>query len=154
MMISRRALPRLRLKTDSQPAVPFLVSGETAGGHGVGKRKERGLVAARLIESLDQEVILVVDHRLQTLAADIAIRRTVNRVAHRHVVGGNGFGHRARRAADPEEPARHFLPGADFGKGAVLGPVEVDLKRLLVGVKFLFVHEIGSSLFADTERQA
>jgi len=34
----------------------------------------------------------------------------------------------ARRAADAEKPARHFLPRADFGERAVFGVVEVYLQ--------------------------
>ncbi len=96
------------------------------------KTKKR-VVAPRFSgQALQQQAVFVIEHRLQALAADIAIGVAVNGVADDHVVGRNGFGDGAGRAADAEEPAGHFLSGADFGEGAVLGRVQVDLERLLM----------------------
>ncbi len=74
----------------------------------------------------------MIEHGFQALAADVTIGVAVNGVADRHVVGGNGFGDGAGRAADAEEPARHLLSRADLGEGAVLAGIQVDLERLLM----------------------
>ena len=74
----------------------------------------------------------MVEHGFQPLAADITLGVAVNGVADRHVVGGDGLGDGARRAAHAEKPARHLLARADFGKGAVLAGIQIDLQRLLM----------------------
>ena len=129
-MISARFAARLGLETHPEPAVRFVVLLETARRDRVGKNKKRALVAHLLVQPLDQQVILMIEHRLQPVAADVAIARAINRVAELHVVGRHGFRDRAGGAADLEKPPRHFLAGADFRKGAVFLRVEIDLERL------------------------
>ena len=73
----------------------------------------------------------MVEHRAEPDPADVAISGPVNRVAECHVIGGHRFRDRARSAANVEIPARHLLPGPDFGKGAVTLGVEIDLQRFL-----------------------
>ena len=78
---------------------------------------------------------------LKTLPADIPLARPVHGVRHGHVVGGDRLGHRAGGAADVEEPARHLLPRADLGKGAVAGGVDVDAQRLVMRAERIHSHE-------------
>ena len=78
--------------------------------------------------------MLVVEHRLEPLPADVALALAVDGVADGHVVGRHALGDRAGGAADAEEPAHHLLPGADLGKRAVAPRVEVDLQRLGVRI--------------------
>ena len=110
----------------------FVVLLETARRHRVGKNKKRALASELRVQPLDQERVFVIEHRLQTLAADVAIGRSVNRIAESHVVGRHGFRDRSRRAADVKKSPRHFLPRADLRERPVFLRVEIDLERLLV----------------------
>src|SRR5438105_15947548 len=105
---------------------------ETAGGDSVGEDKKCSMIAQLLVESLEQKVILSVQHSLETHSTHIAIRRTINCIAECHVVGGHGFGDCSGCSAYLKESARHLLAGTDFGERAVFFGVEVDLERLLV----------------------
>ena len=136
----RRFFAWLRLEFHAQPAVTVLLMRKTARGDRVGEHKKSALVAARLVEPLQEQIELVIEHGLEAFAADITVGRAVNRIADGHVVGGNGFGDGARSAADVKKPAGDFLAGADLGKGAVFLRVEIDLRRLLAGVLFLIGH--------------
>ena len=86
------------------------------------------------LEALEVQLVLVVEHRLQARAADVALGLAVDGVAHRHVVGGHALGDGAGGAAHAEEPAHDLLAGADLGERAVAARVEVDLEGLGVGV--------------------
>ena len=82
--------------------------------------------------NLQQQPELVIEHVLQARLADVALALAVDRVGKSHVVGRDRLGQRARRAPDPEEPARHLLPRPNFGKRSVKPLVEVDLDGFLV----------------------
>ena len=127
-----RLAPRLRLETNPEPAVRFVMLLETARRDRVGENKKSALVADLLVEPLDQQIVFVIEHRPEPGAADVALGRAVNRVAKLHVVSRHRLRDRAGGAADVEKTPRHFLSGADLGKGAVLFLVEIDLERLLV----------------------
>ncbi len=128
----RRILVRLGLKANAQPAMGVVLPRVTARHNGIGENEKLGRRAALRCQALHQQLVLVFQHRFQTLPADITIDVTINRVADRHVVGGDGLGDGARRAADAEEPARDLLARADLGEGAILAGIEVDLQRLLM----------------------
>ena len=104
----------------------------TARHHRVGKNEKPGRRPAFLRKPFQQQAVFVIEHRFQALAADVTLGVPVNGVADGHVVGGDGLGDGAGRAADAEKPAGHFLSGADFGEGAVFGRVQVDLERFLM----------------------
>src|SRR5207244_764562 len=125
-----RFTARLSLKPYAEPAVRLIVLLETARRDGVGKNEEGAVGAKLLVEALDEQAVLVIEHRLQTFAADVPLRRPVDRVTEGHVVRRHRLGHRAGRAPDMEKPPRHFLSGADLGERAVLLDVEIDLERL------------------------
>src|SRR5438132_10386540 len=112
--------------------MPVLAPRVAARGHRVAEDEERGPITAAHAELLHERRALVLEHRLEPTPADVAIRRPVEGVAHRHVVGRDRLRHRAGRTADAEEPAGHFLPRADLGAGAILRRVEVDATRLVV----------------------
>src|SRR5206468_8513144 len=103
-----------------------------AGRYLVGKNEERAFVPRCFFETLQQEIVLVVEHRVQPDSTYVAIGWSVNRVAESHVVSRHRLGDCAGRAADMEETARHFLAGADLGESAVLLPIEINLERLPV----------------------
>ena len=109
----------------------LVVAVEAACRDGVGEGEEGRRVAAALAQALAVELVLVVEHRLETLAADVALARPVDRIAHLHVVGGDALGDRARRRPGAKEPAHHLLAGADLGEGAVAPIVEIDGERLV-----------------------
>ena len=132
----------LALKPDAHPTVGLVLPLETLGGHGGGEGEELGGRTALAFEAFDQEWVLMIEHRDQTLAAHIPIALAINRVTHRHVVRGDGLGDGAAGSADPEKPPRNLLTGANLGKNAVLGRVEVDLKGLLVGIE-LVAHSLS-----------
>jgi hypothetical protein len=56
--------PGLRLKPQAQPAMRFIALFETARRDGIGENKECFLAAKFSIQSFDQKVVLVVEHRL------------------------------------------------------------------------------------------
>jgi len=124
------------------PTVGLVLPLETLGRHGGGEGKELGGRAALAFEAFDQERVLMIEHRDQTLAAHIPIALAINRVTHRHVVRGDGLGDGAAGSADPEKPPRNLLTGTNLGEDAVLGRVEVDLKGLLVGIE-LVAHSLS-----------
>ena len=83
----------------------------------------------------------------EALAADVAVGRAIDRIAHRHVVGRDGLGDRARGPAHAEKPAHHLLPRPDLGKRAIAPGVQVDLQSFLIGIEFFVGHNLGA-LFA------
>ena len=133
-------LARAALEPDADPAPPVLVMLVAARGDRVGEREERRGLAARLVESVQQLGELVLEHVLEPPAADKPLGGTVERAAHRHVVGRDALGDGPRRAAYLEEPAGHLLPGADLGDGTVLRRVEIDRERLLSRARSGVIH--------------
>src|SRR5438046_5270632 len=127
-----RFATEFRLKTDSEPAVRFVVLLKTARRHGVGKDKKTALRAKLLIQPLDQQIVFMIKHRPETDAADITVGRSINRVAERHVVSRHRLCDCARGAADKKEPACDFLAGANFREGPVTFGVEINLERFLI----------------------
>src|SRR2546421_7238666 len=111
---------RLGLKTDSKPAMRFAAMFKTARRDCVGKNEKCFFGAEFLVEALDEQIVLVVEHRLETNAANVTVSRSVNRVAECHVIGGHGLGHCARRAAHAKESASNFLARTNFSEGAIL----------------------------------
>ena len=118
----------------------FVVSGITPGSHRVRENEKLCRAPARGFEPFQEQRVFVLEHRLQPLPADVTFARTINRVAHGHVVGRNRFGDGAGRAADAEKPARDLLPRADLGEGAVFRRVQIDLERLLVRARYFALH--------------
>ena len=121
----------LGLKLHPHPAVTVVVTAKTARRHRVREGKEGRLRAALRAESLEVQALLVVEHGLETLAANIAPATAVDRVADLHVVGRDAFGDRAGGAARKKEPAHDFLARTDLGKRAVKTRVEIDLEGLV-----------------------
>jgi hypothetical protein len=115
-----RLAPRLLLKTNAEPAVRFVVLLETSRRNRVGKNEKCALVAEFVPEPLEQEIVFVVEHGGESLAADVTIGWTVDRVAKGHVVGGHRLRDRPGRAANVEKSPRDFLSGADLRERAVL----------------------------------
>src|SRR5206468_2645430 len=93
---------------------------------GIRKCEETPRPAAVPFEPLKQLSELLLQHGLETLPADVSFGGTVEPIADSHVVCGNRLGHRTRRAADGEEPARNLLPAADLRKGAVPSRIEIE----------------------------
>src|SRR5205814_2961137 len=77
---------RLGLKTNAQPTVRFIVLLEASGGYGVGKNEKSAIAAKLGIKAFHQQIVFVIEHRPETLAADVAIGRSVDRVAKGHLV--------------------------------------------------------------------
>ena len=125
---------RLGLELDAHPAVAFVATPEAARHHRVGEREEAAGVAALVAEPLDVELEFLVQHALQPPDGDVPVRLAVDGVADRHVVGRDGLGDGARGAADPEEPAHHFLAGPDLRDRPVPARIQVDAQRLLMRV--------------------
>ena len=125
-----------RLEADAHPAVAFVVALVAAGTHRVGEGEElRGVTPFG--QSLDQQVVLVAQHRLQPLARDVARRLAVDRVADRHVVRRDRFRDAAGGGARLEEPPHHLLPRPDLGERAVAVRIEVQLECLSKRADFL-----------------
>ena len=127
-----RLRARGRLETNTQPAVRFVMFLETSRRYRVGKDEERAFIPKFFFETLQQEIVLVVEHRVQPDSTYVAIGWSVNRVAESHVVSRHRLGNCAGRAADMKKTARYFLARADLGESAVLLPIEIDLERLPV----------------------
>ena len=123
---------RVRLVADAHPAVALAGVVVGLGGHGVGKGKKARPPAALVRQPLDEQIVLVFEHLVEPLAADVARTGPVDGVGKRHVVGRDRLGDGARRAADVEKLPRDLLARADFREGAVLRGVEIDLERLFI----------------------
>ncbi len=133
---------RLGLEANAHPTVRFVPLLETPGRHGIGKGEKLCRRAPLLIEPFDQELVFVVEHCRQPPPTYIPVSWSIDRIAHHHVVGGNGFGDRSRRCTHPKEPARDLLPSADFCKRSVLRLVPVDVQCLMMGIQRPFSHSL------------
>ena len=123
---------RRRLKADSHPAVGLVRALIGTRRNSVGKG-EKGFLGTRLlVKTLDQQIVFVIEHFVETLAAHEPGALSVDGIGKGHVVGGDRLGHGSRGPADMEESAGHFLPRPDLGKRAVDRLGHVDLKGLLV----------------------
>jgi|GEM_PF-3765342 len=93
--------------------------------------------------------MLIVQHGLQSLAANVAQSATINRIADFHVVGRDALGDRARAAAHSKKPADYLLSRTDLGKGSVTPLVQIDVEGFLVRIDDLAVMTaIGHSYHA------
>src|ERR1700736_3395936 len=63
----------LGLETDSEPTIRFVVLFKTARGNGTRENEEGAGVAEFLVEPLNQEVVLMIEHRVKPNATDIPI---------------------------------------------------------------------------------
>ena len=95
--------------------------------------KETLVMAAAGGQLLEDLLEFLLEHGLEALAADVAFGFSIERIADAHVIGRDGFGNRAGRAADGEEPARHLLSAADLGESSVGGGIEIELQGFLPG---------------------
>src|SRR5258706_10290124 len=138
----RRWSQRVGLEPNPHPAVGFVSLFETARLDGVGEDKETSGGPSLLLKPLIQQRILVLEHAMEPLARHITLGDAVNRIADCHVVSGHRFRDGSRSAAHPKEPARHFLPRPDLGKGAILRRVKIDLQRLLMRPCNLSIHSM------------
>src|SRR5687767_7143560 len=74
----------------------------------------------------------MIEHALQSLPGHVPLRRSINGVAHGHVIRGDCFGDCSRCATDPEKPARDLLSGSNFSESAVFRRVQINEHRLLM----------------------
>src|SRR5262245_291368 len=123
----------LCLESVGESALAVLVPRIASRGNRVGDNEKDASIAARWPEPFEKQRILTLEHRLESLAAHVAVALSIHRVAHRGVVCRDGLRHRSRGAADAKEPPRHFLTGTDLREGAVPRGVDVDLQGLLRG---------------------
>src|SRR5262245_13670461 len=114
-----RLLARVRLEPHAEPAAPTRVASEAPRGDGLRTGEAALGLSSLLAELLHQLRELECEHRLEPLAADVALRGAVEVVAHRHVVGRDGLGDRSSRTAGCEERTRDLLATADLGERAV-----------------------------------
>jgi len=98
---------RVGLKPHAHPAMTVLGPTVPPGRHGVGEHEERGRVTTPCFELLEQLCELVLEHRLEALAADIASGGAVEAIADRHVIRRDGLGDPDGGGADREVPPRH-----------------------------------------------
>ena len=119
----------------------FVALLEAARGDRVGEDKKCFFGPKFSVESLDEEIVLVIQHCLETHAADIALRRSINRIAECHVVGRHGLGDSARCAAHAKESARYFLSRTNFSERPILGWIQIDVEGLLISANLhLWIH--------------
>src|SRR5215470_6269652 len=150
-----RLPPRLRLEANAEPAARFAAVFETPRRDGVSKHEKCFFSPEFLVEALNQKIVLVIQHRLETDTADVALRRSINCVTEGHVISGHGLGDRARRATDAKKSASDFLPGADLGEGPVLRRIQIHLERLLVGTDLhLRIHMISLTAIHGRRKSA
>ena len=137
-------IARMGLKLHTDPAVAVVRAGEVARRDGVREREEGRRVAAGVAQSLQIELVLVVEHALQALARDVALGVPVDRVADGHVVGRDALGDRPGSAAYAEEPANDLLARTNLGEGAVAPRVQVDRERLAMRIEKAVSNERGT----------
>lgn len=116
------------LEADTQPAMTLVRAVIIPGGNGVGEGEKSGGVAAISFQAFEVQVLLIFEHGLETILANVALTFAVDGIADLHVVGRDAFGNRAGSSPGLEEPADDFLAGSDFCEGAVAFGVEVDLQ--------------------------
>src|ERR1041385_3025197 len=145
---------RLGLKTDTQPAVALFAS----SGDRVGENEKSRPRPELFGQSFLEQFVFIVQHRVQTPPADVAISGAVNGVAHSHIIGGNCFRHGSGGAAGAEKATRDLLSRADLGEGAVSFGVVIDALRFLTGIQLFVSHggvnlkPKGESLKSELER--
>src|SRR5260370_40743127 len=103
----------------------FIALFKTARRDRVGENKKCLLGAEFSIQSFDEKIVFVVEHCLETNAADVAVSRSINRVAECHVGGGHGLGDRAGCAAAAAEAQHYVLPGGNVSRGPTVDGVEL-----------------------------
>src|SRR4029434_5855345 len=79
----------------SHPAVALVSPAIAPGHYGIGESEERSVIAALRPEALDVELKFVIEHRLQPVARNVAVRVSVDGVAHLHVVSRHALCDRA-----------------------------------------------------------
>jgi hypothetical protein len=77
-----RWLAWLGLEAQPDPAASVLIALWLPGGDRVREGKEGASIAPDGTEALDELLELAIEHRLETLPADVALRGAVVRVAH------------------------------------------------------------------------
>ena len=127
----RRLRARPRLEAHAEPGVAFPGPRWLAVATVLAKTKKVVLSPRFAASSLHERRTRDRASR-ESLPADVALAGPVAGIPHLLVVGRDGLGDRARRAADAEKPARHLLAGADLGEGPVLHRVEIDLESFLL----------------------
>src|SRR5436309_8895922 len=144
---------RLGLKSHSEPAMRFIALFETARRNSVSEDKKCFLIAEFSVKALDEKIVFMVEHFLETNTTDVAIRSSMNCIAECHVVGRHGLGDGAGSAADAKESARYLLAGANFSEGPILGRVQIDPERLFVGGDLhLRIHTISLAAIFDRRK--
>src|SRR5436189_6200420 len=104
----------------------FIALFETARRNSVSEDKKCFLVAEFSVKGLDEKIVFMLEHFLETNTTDVAIRSSINCIAECHVVGRHGLGDGAGSAADAKESARYCLPRATLGEGPRPGRTQVD----------------------------
>ena len=122
------------LEADPHPSVGIVGRFVRAGGNGVGKSEESSLRTKFLVQSLDEEIVLVVEHLAESLAADEPGALSIDCIREGHVVGRDRLGNCSCGSAHVEEATCHFLTRPNFGKSAVDRLSHVDFEGLLVGL--------------------
>ncbi len=123
----------MRLEFNTHPAVAFVGAFVIPRRDGIGEREKGGGIAAASGEAFDVQILLVVEHVLESLTADVARSFAVDGITDLHVVGGNAFCDGASRTTDAEKPAGDFLPGADLCECPVATLVEISLEGFISG---------------------
>ena len=126
---------RMRLKLDPHPTVAFRDALIPSGRHCIRECKEGARIAANVPQSVQIQLMLIVQHCLQSLATDVARCAAIDCITDFHVIGGHALRDCPRTTSDPEKPAYDFLPGADLSKGPVTSWVEIDIQRFLMSVE-------------------
>src|SRR5215469_16665678 len=97
----------------------FIALFETAHCDRISKDKKRFLSPEFCVQSFDQKIVFMIEHRLEPHTANVTVGRSVNGVAECHVIGGHGFCDCARSAAHAKESACYLLSRANFSEGAI-----------------------------------
>src|SRR5262245_23025877 len=119
----------------------FAAMFKTARRDRIGKNKKCLFDAEFLVETLDEEIVLVVEHCSETNAADVTVGWSINCVTECHVIGRHGLGDRARCAAHAKESARYFLARANLSERPILGWIQIDVEGLLISADLhLWIH--------------
>lgn len=79
------------LKANTHPGVALVCTEIILCRNGIGKSKKTRTVTALFSKSFAGKLLLILQHRLKPLTADIAFTITINGVANLHVIGGYAF---------------------------------------------------------------
>ena len=88
-----------------------------------------------LVQLVDELGPFALDHGFEAFFGNVTGARTVQIVADFLVIRRDGFSNCPGGSSNNQKPPRDFLAGANFGKGAIAGRIQIDAEGFLMSAK-------------------